>query len=121
MVEQTYPHGMVEQLLAASSQRKIDWRRTAEDACFRAVLPSGMVEVGLDPESSVREEGQNQGPIPYLQVLNSDAQVVGNFHAADEYSRVQLSQLYEAARERALRQNETLQGLEKDLQKLLQG
>ncbi len=112
---------LAHKLLTFTRNGQLRWEETADEKTFRLVVDSGMIQIQERPQEGVFTPSQlAQHPVEYvLTVLNENNITAGTFTGAHtEGGQRLLHELYDAARESALRPDQLLDRIDSEITRL---
>jgi hypothetical protein len=105
--------GFLLRLLSSTQARKLAWEETADENTFRLTLDAGMVHIEkLKNSNRILPSGLEHYR---LSLLNVNGTTVEAFEGEEGQDFINLKQLYELARESALKPDDFLSNLEKEI------
>ena len=111
---------LTQKLLAFTRNDKLKWEETADEQTFRLVVDSGMIQIQERPQDRAFTSSQPGQPVEHvLTVLNENNVPTVTFTGAHtEGGQRLLRELYDAARDSALRPDQLLDRIDSEITRL---
>jgi hypothetical protein len=100
---------LIKRLIISTRSGKLSWEETADEDLFRLTLDAGIIHIVRIKKKTMRGDDFK------LFFLNQNNTPVQQFEGEEANDQDQLRQLFEAARDSALKPSEVLQRLEQEV------